>query len=475
MTTSAPNLFLVAFAVFTAFCGFSAGAGDIQRGDVVVVPITGEISDAQTAFLRRSLKQAESAGASAFVLEMNTPGGELQSAVDIVQLLLKSRIPTYTWVNTNAGSAGSLIALATDHIYMAPVSAIGAAAPVSSEGADIPETMNAKIVSYFSGYFRSAAQAKGRNPALADAFMNKDKEFKVGNQVLKPTGALLTLSAQEAVQKVDGKPLLADGIADSLSQLEAEAHLRGAIVHLAPTGFERIAQWITLLAPLFLVAGIAAAYIEFKSPGFGVAGFVSLACFAIFFLGHYIAGLSGFEVVAVFILGLALLLLEIFLFPGVTFVALTGIALMLGSLLFAMVDYYPGDSWIPDPQQLARPTVNLGLAVILSAIAIVLLARFFPKLPLLHRLMLPTTSAAGTSLAKSTLERPLVIAGMIGIARSILRPAGKAEIDGMLVDVVTEGEFLDAGTALRVLDVEGSRIVVGAEQSADQALPPKLT
>jgi len=475
MTAPAPSILLIALALITAFCRISAGAEAIQRGDVVVAPITGEISDAQTAFLRRSLKQAESAGASAFVIEMNTPGGDLQSAVDIVQLLLKSRIPTYTWVNTNAGSAGSLIALATDHIYMAPVSAIGAAAPVSSEGADIPETMNAKIVSYFSGYFRSAAQAKGRNPALADAFMNKDKEFKIGSQILKPVGALLTLSAQEAVEKFDGKPLLADGIADSLSQLEAEAHLHGAVVHLAPTGFERIAQWITLLAPLFLVAGIAAAYIEFKAPGFGVAGIVSLVCFAIFFLGHYIAGLSGFEVVAVFALGLCLVLIEIFLFPGVTFVALTGIALMLGSLLFAMVDYYPGDSWIPDPQQLVRPAVNLGLAVVLSGIAVILLARFFPRLPILHRLMLPATSAAGTSLARSTPERPLVLPGMTGSARSILRPAGKAEIHGMLVDVVTEGEFLDVDTALRVLDVEGSRVVVEAIRDADQALPPKLT
>ena len=252
----------ILFVLFVSFC-----SNAFPAGEVVVVPLSGEVSNAQTAFLRRTLKQAETDKAAAYVIEMNTPGGELQAAVDILQLLLKARIPTYTWVNSNAGSAGALIALGTDHIYMAPVSAIGAAAPVSSDGADIAETMKAKVVSYFSGYFRSAAEAKGRNPGLAEAFIDKDKEFKIGNDVISAKGSLLTLSAQEAVRKFDGKPLLADGLANSIEQLKSEAKLSGPTVRMEPSGFERVAQWVTLLAPLFLVAGIAAAYMEFKAPG----------------------------------------------------------------------------------------------------------------------------------------------------------------------------------------------------------------
>lgn len=450
-------------ALFAIFCGNSNAAEPIRKGDIVVAPLSGEVSDAQAAFLRRSLKQAESAGASAFVIEMNTPGGALQAGVDILQLLLKARIPTYAWVNTNAGSAGALIALGTDHIYMAPVSAIGAAAPVSSEGADIPETLNTKIVSYFSGYFRSAAAAKGRNPALADAFIDKTKEFKIGNEVLKPAGTLLTLSAQEATRKFDGKPLLADGIADSLARLKAEAKLTGEIVQLEPSGFERVAQWITVLAPLLLVAGIAAAYMEFKAPGFGVAGILSIVCFGLFFFGHYIAGLTGFEVIAVFALGALLVAAELFLFPGTAVLALVGTALMLGALLFAMIDRFPGDPWIPSVEQLLRPAVNLGIALILSVIVIALLARFFPSLPLFRRLVLASTESAGPALEVKPTSGLAVHPGMIGVARSILRPAGKAEIDGMLVDVVTEGEFLEAGASVRVLAVEGSRVVVSAE------------
>jgi membrane-bound serine protease (ClpP class) len=451
---------LLSSVLSVASCKFSSAADTIRKGDVVMVPLSGEVSNAQTAFLRRILKQAETAQASAFVIEMNTPGGALDAAVDILQLLLKARIPTYTWVNTNAGSAGALIALGTDHVYMAPVSAIGAAAPVSSDGADIAETMKAKVVSYFSGYFRSAAEAKGRNPALAEAFINKDKEFKIGNEVLKPAGSLLTLSAQEAVRKFDGKPLLADGLADSIGQLKSEAGLTGETVRIEPSGFEQIAQWITLLAPLFLVAGIAAAYMEFKAPGFGIAGFISLACFAIFFFGHYVAGLTGFEVMVVFAIGALLVAAELFFFPGVMLVAVLGVGLMFGALLFAMVDYFPGDPWVPTADMLVRPAINLAIAMVLSVAAIALMARFFPTLPLFRRLVLASNVSDGPALGADAAALPAVRAGEIGIARTILRPAGKADFGGRLVDVISDGEFLDAGTPIRILQISGGRVVV---------------
>ncbi len=450
-----------------------AGPALSRDGEVVVVPLEGPVSKAQVAFLKRALREAETDKAQAFIIEMNTPGGELQAAVDILQLLLKARVPTYTWVNPNAGSAGALIALGSDHVYMAPVSAIGAAAPVSGEGADIPATLNEKIVSYYSGYFRSAAQAKGRNPALAEAFINKDTEFKIGNDVISPKGSLLTLSAQEATRRYDGKPLLADGIADSLDALKRAAGLTAPTLALEPSGFERIAQWITLLAPLFLLGGIAAAYLEFKAPGFGVAGIVSLTCFAIFFFGHYLAGLTGLEVVVFFVLGAILLVVELIFFPGVFLVAALGVLVMLGSLLFAMLDHFPGDPLLPSPEMLARPALNLALGLALSAVAIALLARFFPSLPLFRRLVLATNQPTGPALIPTDgPTAPALQPGMTGVARSILRPAGKAEIDGELCDVVTDGEYLNAGTPIRVLLIEGSRVVVGPVTPAAAAPPP---
>src|SRR5437763_2454744 len=195
----------------------------IHKGDVVVVPIDGEISPSLLAFLRRALKTAEISGASAIIFEMNTYGGRLDSAEEITSALNHATIPTYTFINSNAGSAGALIALATQHIYMAPVSAIGAAAPVMPTGEDLPATMRDKTISYWSALIRGSAVRNGHNPDVGEAFMNKDKEVKVGDRMIHPKGSLLTLNGQEATERINVKPLLADGIADSIADLRKKA------------------------------------------------------------------------------------------------------------------------------------------------------------------------------------------------------------------------------------------------------------
>jgi len=436
--------------------------GQIPDGAVVVIPLKGEVSKAQFFFLRRVLKAGEAANASAFILDMDTPGGELGAAVDILQALMKVKAPTYTYVDPNAGSAGALIALGTKHIWMAPVSAIGAAAPVMGMGQEVPETLNAKIVSYYSGYFRSAADNNGHNPELAEAFINKDKEVKAGNKSINEKGELLTLSAQEAAEKINGKPLLAAGIAGSVAELVRDAGLKGPVVEAEPSGFERMALVITMLAPLFLLGGIIGTYIEFKSPGFGVAGAIAAVCFLLFFAGHYVAGLTGMEVIAFFVLGLMLVLVELIFIPGIIVLALAGTVLMLGALLWAMVDFYPSAPEWPSFDVLLLPLANLGVAIGLSGVIIFFLAQFFPKLPVLRRLVLTTSEPGGGSL---TMDEPgagrgAVRAGEQGKAISMLRPIGRAEFGGEIYDARAEGEFVPQGAAVRALRVEGSEVIV---------------
>ena len=436
--------------------------GSMPEGAVVVIPLKGEVSKAQFFFLRRILKMGEAAKASAFILDMDTPGGELGAGVDILQALLNVDAPTFTYVNPNAGSAGALIALGTNQIWMAPVSAIGAAAPVMGTGQEIPETLNAKIVSYYSGYFRSAAERKGYNPEIAEAFINTDKEVKIGDRVIDEKGELLTLSAQEAAERFNGKPLLATGIADSVAALVRDAGLTGPVVEAAPSGFERAALIITMLAPLFLLGGIIGTYIEFKSPGFGVPGAIAAVCFLLFFAGHYIAGLTGMEVVAFFVLGVVLVLVELIFIPGTVVFALVGSMLMIGSLLWAMVDYYPDVPHWPSAEVFLLPLANLGVAIGLSGVAIFFLAQFFPKLPVLRRLVLTANQPAGDSL---TLDEPgaaqaTVRAGDRGKAISLLRPVGRARFHGEVFDARAEGEFLPAGTPVVVLRLEGAEVVV---------------
>jgi len=474
----ANEIFAVTKRIFALLLIFATASGGVfgmepptskaGAGDILVVPLKGGVSDAQFLFLRRVIKSAEKQEAAAVVLDMDTPGGTLQGAEKIVQLLTQLSIPTYTYINPNAGSAGALIALSTDHIYMAPVSAVGAAAIVMGGGQEVPETMNEKMTSYYSAYFRSVAEQKGHNPELVDAFIDKDSELKIGDEVISPEGDLLSLSPQEATEIIDGKPVLADGIAKDVQQLVDEAGIDGRLVYEDPSGFEQAAMIITMLAPLFLLGGIIGTYIEFKAPGFGVAGVVAAICFTLFFAGHYVAGLTGYEVIVVFALGLVLVLLELFLFPGIIFLATTGAALMLGAMLFAMVDYFPGQPVIPSAEMLIMPMVNLSIALLLSIVAISLLARYFPEMPIFRGIILAASTAGGVSMpateVKTAPPRYEVPVGAMGQALSDLRPAGRAMLGGREVDVVTDGSYIEEGDPIRVVEAAPGRVVVAPER-----------
>ncbi|HEY8835864.1 MAG TPA: hypothetical protein VIM09_09800, partial [Chthoniobacterales bacterium] len=415
----------------------------VRKGDTVVIALSGEISPPMHLFLRRAIKAAEAAGASAIVIEMDTYGGRLDSASDITGVLNRTTLPTYTFINTNAGSAGSLIALATRHIYMSPVSAIGAAAPVLSTGADLPATEKEKTLSYWSALVRNSATRNGHNPDIGEAFMDKEKEVKIGDRVVHPKGSLLTLNAQEATEMINGKPLLADGLADSVADLAKKAGLKGNLVALDPSGFERLAFWITALAPLLLLLGIICAYLEFKMPGVSMPGIIAAICFALFFAGHYLAGLAGWEVVALFVLGVVFVLVEILFFAHSTIVfGVIGVFLMLGALLWAMIDRYPGETFFPTGDMLAVPLRNLFLSLLVATAVILVLARYLPKTNLYRRFALMTTNPPGPSLAGVPREFATALdltPGMQGTAETTLRPSGKGRFADHVVDVVTEG------------------------------------
>jgi len=426
--------------------------------------LRGEVAPSLLAFLRRAVKTGESNEAAAIIFDMNTYGGRLDTAADVVNVLNQAKIPTYTFINTNAGSAGALIAIATQHIYMAPLSAIGAAAPILSTGEDLPATAKEKTISYWSALIRGSATKNGHNPDVAEAFMNKDKEVKIGDRVVHPKGAVLTLNAQEATERINGKPLLAEGVVDSVADLPKKADLKGNIVTIEPTGFEQIAFWITALAPLLLLGGILGAYLEFKIPGAMWPGIISAICFALFFLGHYLAGLAGWEVVALFILGMVLVLIEILFFAHSTIVfGVFGVFLMLASLLWTMIDRYPGQNFFPTGKMLAMPLLNMFIAIVGSFIVIALLARYLPRTSIYRRFALMDSNPPGPSLAGVPRQFVTALAltpGTKGTAVTVLRPSGKARFADHIVDVVTEGDFIAPQTPVTVVQTDGMRVVV---------------
>ena len=453
----------ITIALFASH-GSAEGRDAVHKGDLVVVPIRGEISKPLLLFLRRAIKSAEANGAEAIIFEMNTYGGRLDAAEEISSALNRVKIPTYTFVNSNAGSAGALIALATQHIYMAPISAIGAAAPILSTGEDLPTTAREKTISYWSALIRASAARNGHNPDIGEAFMDRDKEVKIGDRMVHAKGSLLTLNAQEAAQKIGDKPLLADGIVESLADLVRQAKLTGVLTKIEPTGFERLASWLTVLAPLLLLGGILGAYLEFKLPGTTLPVVVSVLCFALFFLGHYIAGLAGSEVIALFVLGIVLVLVEIIFFAHSTIVfGVAGVFLMLASITWAMIDRYPGQRFFPTGEMLALPLLNLVSALAAAIVAIVILARVLPRTNLYKRFALSAASAPGPSFASGDhgfQGSSLIASDSEGIATTMLRPSGKAQFGGNVLDVVTNGEFVAAGTTVSVVQVDGMRVVV---------------
>ena len=439
----------------------TAGNRD-STGPVFVFPFKAEVSPTQLTFLRRALKDAERAGATAFILDMDTPGGRVDVTLEIFELLHKTTIPTLTFVNPNALSAGALISLATKKIYMRPDATIGAAAVVSSEGEDIQKTMKSKIDSVMAAKMRSVCEENGHNPDIAEAFMIVGKELKIGDTVIDSADTLLSLNGREAAKLYDGKPLLAAGLVETLDELLKAEGLTGTVTRIEATGFEKIAFWITMIAPLLLMGGIVGAYIEMKTPGFGIPGIASLICFGLFFGGHLVAGLAGWESVLVFVIGVILVIVEIFAVPGTVLPGLVGTLMIFGSIVWAMVDRWPGQTGWPAGEALTRPLINLLLGAGGAAVCAGVLVKFLPKTSFYRRLVLSTASASGPAVTVPIVNLEMKV-GDIGVAATTLRPSGKAAFGGEVHDVVTGGDFIAMGTSVRVVSADGMRVVVEPE------------
>ncbi|MCP4847316.1 MAG: hypothetical protein GY899_05130 [Verrucomicrobiaceae bacterium] len=467
------------------------------QGKVVVIPVEMEslMRETKFEFMKRVIKKADDDRATAIIFDLNTPGGIAWYTEEIMLADLQQiSVPTYSFVNPKAMSAGALIAIATDRIYMHPPSTIGAAAPVMGSGQDIPETMLKKVMSDILSTADDVARRKGHNPQIAKAFIDTKVEVVFDLPFISPEGALerrnafdpdtendlLVLNSTQAVEIIDGRPLFAEGVANSIEDLIEQEGLEGDVVVAKPLGFEMVADWIVKLAPWLLLFGIAGAYMELKAPGFGVPGFIALICFGLFFFGHSVAGyVAGFESLGIFLLGIVLVIIEFFVFPGLLIFGITGFALIFGSLIFAMIDplnldWDGGFSMDGLGVLLGGPLINLTIAVIGAGGIILLLLRYLPSVPGFSGLVLDADVGKGTGLEPPKLsgeggrslagEDVFLEVGLDGIAETDLRPSGKARIGGELFDVVSTEGFIGAGKSIRIVEQEGSRIAVEAVQ-----------
>ena len=438
-----------------------AGGGGI----VYVIPIRDVIDDALLYVIRRGINEAADNNAAAIVFDMETPGGRVDTAEDILNMLRSLKIPTYALVNRNAISAGAIIAMATDHIYMTPSSKIGDAMPIMismfGEVQSMPESIEEKQVSYVAAMIRAAAQHKGHNPELAVAMVRRDSEFKIGDEVISKKGHLLTLTNVDAERPVgpDKKPLLSEGTVNDLDELlQKIGRSNASVVELQVTAAEEIAQFIESISIVLLGLGLLGIYLEFKLPGVILPGALGALFLAIWFWGSHIAGLAGMEEIALFILGLILLIAEIFFIPGFGFLGMAGIAMMVFGILMGMVEHYPGAPTVPPLPEFHVPVLKLTGALVLAGLGVLLASRFLPKTSLFGKLVLQsaTSRSEGFQAADDTTN----LIGVRGVATTLLRPAGSANFSGRLVNVVTRGDFIEAGDQIVIVEAHGNRIIV---------------
>jgi membrane-bound serine protease (ClpP class) len=229
-------------------------------------------------------------------------------------------------------------------------------------------------------------------------------------------------------------------------------------VDVTPTGAERIATWINQISPVLLILGVLGIYLEFKTPGFGLPGVVGLIAFGLYFFGGYIAGLSGAEGVLVFLLGLGLLALELFVFPGTVVLGFVGAGLIFASIVMAMVDLYPGGPIVPTLPQLRLPLQNLAIAVAGAGLLIGLAGLWIPKTELFRHLV--SRSASGESSVSQVEKEHSERGSGIGVTLAVLHPGGKARFGDEIVDVISQGEIIAAGTKVRVIGRSGHDSVV---------------
>jgi membrane-bound serine protease (ClpP class) len=440
-----------------------------RDGLVYVIPIKGMIERGLVYVIRRGVAQAVRQRADAVVFDMDTPGGRLDAAEELVNIVGGLPIKTCVYVNPNAISAGAILSFATDAIYMAPGSRIGDAMPIMmaplGTPQEMPEAIEEKSVSYVASLIRSAAQRKGHDAQLAEAMVRRTKEYKIGDQVINPPKQLLTLTNVEAEQLVDDgkggrRPLLSLGTRERLSDVLASLGLAGArTVELRVTAAEKIARFVEAFSVLFLVGGVLGLYIEFKTPGFGLPGVLGISLLAIWFWGYHVAGLAGGAEILLFVAGVTLLAVEIFILPGFGVAGFSGLALVLLALGMAMVEHYPGlPAYSAPPLHLRRAILNLSGTLIAATTLGALLARFLPKTRAFDRVALATAVAADAGYTASDETTDLV--GLRGVAITALRPAGIGVFEGRRMDVVSRGDFLEAGTRIEVAEAHGNRVVV---------------
>jgi len=428
--------FLFTFAIILALFNSSQSIIKADTGnEVFVIKLEGTVEKGLSQYIKKAISEAKSNNVSQIVLEIDTLGGEVEAALEIADSLRASDIPITAFINKRAISAGAYIALNADDIYMAPGSKIGSAAIITGDG----NAADDKSQSLWLTEMKEAAEHNGRDPKFALAMVDKDIDLP---EYGAAKGDLLTLETKQA-RDVG----YSEGTVENIHELLEQKKLSTDAITYADEGLAvKIARFFTnpVVVPILLSIGSLGLVAELYSPGFGLPGITGLTSLLLFFYGHYVAGLAGMEAIVFFVLGIAFIVAEFFVPGGI--LGVLGLAGIVASLYIASGN-------------VMNMTISLLIAFVIAIIASILLVKVFGKrMKLFNKFILRDSTNTENGYVSNKSRKDLI--GKEGTALTILRPSGTALILDERVDVVSEGTYIEKGQKIKVVKVEGSRIVV---------------
>ncbi len=461
------NKLLTILAVILFLPGFLF-ADDVENSEKLVYKfnIKQDITRATWRQTQQAFEAADSLGADLFLIHMNTYGGTVLDADSIRTKILQSRIPVHVFIDNNAASAGALISIACDSIYMRPGGSIGAATVVNQTGQSMPD----KYQSYMRSTMRATAEAKGKKTVIAgnDTIEQWRRNPKIAEAMVDPsvfiegiidTGKVLTFTPIEAIEH-DFCEGVAENVHEVLQKLGIEEY---TIVEYEPSFIERIIGFLVspVMSGLLIMAIIGGIYFEMQTPGIGFPLGVAILAAVAYFAPLYLEGLAENWEILLFLVGLILIAIELFVLPGFGIAGISGILLVFVALVLSLIENVVFDFEPVDTQR-------LGVAVMTVVVGI--FGGFIFSL-YLGRKLFTAHSGPFKNLALNTVQNVndgylnvdasfIALKGKTGTAQTVLRPGGKVLIEGEVYDAVTEGGFIDRGEEVVVVKVGTAQLYV---------------
>ncbi len=423
-------------------------------GKVYYYAIDDNISKPALRLTEQAVREAEAQQADFLFLELNTFGGELETADKIRTLLLNAPMPTIVFINNNAASAGALISIACDSIYMASGASFGAASVVNQNGDIMPD----KYQSYMRSLMRSTAETNGRDPDIAQAMVDPD----IVVDGISPQGKVLTFTGEEAMANH-----YCEGLAESREQVLDKAGISPCEwIDQELSWIDRVINFLVnpVVSGLLIACIVGGIYFELQSPGIGLPLAIALTAALLYFAPHYLEGLAQHWEILIFLAGLVLLMLEFFVIPGFGIAGISGIVLIVASLVLAMV-FNINFHFSFDPDLDAALQIGRSLLIVVFSSV----TGFFLSLWLGKKLISADTRYGSLALKtnldndKGFVAQDMQMSqyvGKHGTAATFMRPAGKIEIDGEILEATAEHGLVEKGDPVTVVRFENAQLIV---------------